>query len=168
MHWFDWLALGIVVVVTILQTVRGVKAEGMGLPFFEAVGLVVSAVTSVHLSGPVAQALHMQKGTVMIIIFLILGVLSFVLARWLFSLTAFSFQSLDGFFSLLFGLAAGWTIANMVLRIIIESQGMNGEVATLAASSPVAREVYSFRTWNALMRLLFRAKLGPDFNPDIG
>jgi hypothetical protein len=32
----------------------------------------------------------------------------------------------------------------------------------------VAREVFSFRTWNALMRLLFKAKFGPDLDPDIG
>jgi hypothetical protein len=56
----------------------------------------------------------------------------------------------------------------MVLRIIIMSQGGNGEIAAQMANSPVAREVYEFRTWNALMRLLFKARLAPEFNPDEG
>ena len=46
--------------------------------------------------------------------------------------------------------------------------GGNGEIAAQMANSPVAREVYQFRTWNALMRLLFKARLGPEFNPDEG
>jgi hypothetical protein len=68
----------------------------------------------------------------------------------------------------MFGLVMAWTIAHMVMRIIVVSQGGGGELATNMATSPVAREVFSFRTWNALMKLLFKAKLGPDFNPDVG
>jgi fructose-1,6-bisphosphatase/inositol monophosphatase family enzyme len=63
--------------------------------------------------------------------------------------------------------AAGWVIAHMVLRIIIMSQGEHGAVAEAMVNAPIAREVYQFRTWNALMQLLFKAKLGPDFNPDV-
>jgi hypothetical protein len=168
MHWFDWMTLAIVVVVTIVQTVRGVKAGGMGLPMFEAAGLVASAVAATHLSGSLAGSLHMPKGVVMLVVFLVLGFVSFVVGRWFFTITALSFESLDGILSFLFGLVAAWTIAHMVLRIVVESQGMNGEIATLAANSPVVREIYQFRTWSALMRLLFKAKLGPDFNPDVG
>jgi uncharacterized membrane protein required for colicin V production len=168
MHWFDWLVLAVVVVVAIVQTVRGTKAGGMGLPMFEAAGLVVAAVAAGKFAGPLAEATHLSKAMVLTVTFVLLAALAFVAGRWLFGLTGWSFQSMDGFFSFVFGVVAGWTFGYMILRIIIESQGYNGEVATLMVNSPVAREIFSFRTWNALLRLLFKAKLGPDFNPDVG
>lgn len=168
MHWFDWVTLGILVVVTVVQTIRGSKMGGMGLPMFEGLGLVVAAVAATTLAGPLAGVVNMQKAVVLIVLFLLFSVLAFVVAHWLFSLTGWSFQSMDGFFSFVFGLIAAWAIANMVLRIIIASQPMNGELAMHAADSPVVREVFQFRTWNALMRLLFRAKLGPEIDPDVG
>ena len=168
MHWYDWMTLVIVVGGTIIQTVRGSKAGGMGLPLFEAVGVVVAAVATTAFSSKLAEMTHVRESTVMIVLFLAFSALAFIVGRWLFTLTALSFQSLDGFFSLMFGLVLAWTVAHMVLRITIASQGLNGELATNMASSPVAREVFSFRTWNALMKLLFKAKLGPDFDPDVG
>jgi hypothetical protein len=68
----------------------------------------------------------------------------------------------------MFGLVLAWTIAHMVLRVVILSQGGNGEVAAQMANSPVAREVFEFRTWNALMRLFFKARTGQEIDPDLG
>lgn len=168
MHWYDWMTLVIVVGGTIIQTVRGSKAGGMGLPLFEAAGVVVAAVAATAFTQGLAGLIRVSESVVMLVLFLAFSILAFIVARWLFTLTAFSFESLDGLFSFLFGLVLAWTVAHMVLRIIIMSQGGNGEIAAQMANSPVAREVYQFRTWNALMRLLFKAKLAPDFNPDEG
>jgi hypothetical protein len=168
MHWFDWMALGIVVVVAIIETVRATKAGGMGLALFDAAGVIVASVAATKLGPGLSQTLKMQPSTVVLIVFIALAILAIVLGYWLFGLTGWSFQSLDGFFSVVFGVATGWAVANMVLRIIMLSQGSNGEVASALAASPVVREIYQFKTWNALMRLLFKAKVGPDFNPDIG
>ena len=168
MHWYDWMTLGIVVGVTIIQTVRGNKAGGMGLPLFEALGVVAAAVGATAFTHGLAGRIHVSESVVLLVLFLVFSVLAFIVARWLFTLTGMSFQSLDGFFSFVFGLVLAWTVAHMVLRIVIMSQGGNGEVATQMVRAPVAREVYQFRTWNALMRLLFKAKLAPDFNPDEG
>ncbi len=169
MFWFDWMALAIVLVVAITQTVRGAKAGGMGLPLFEAAGLVIAAVAATNLSGSISNALHMQKATVIIILFLVLGVGAFILGRWLFTVTQLTFESLDGLFSFLFGLVAGWTISHMVLRVVIESQGgSTAPILALMNNAYVAREVYQFRGWNWLMQLLFRARLSPEFNPDVG
>jgi hypothetical protein len=168
MHWYDWMTLLIVVAGTIIQTVRGSRAGGMGLPLFEAAGVVVAAVGATAFTHGLAGLIHVSESVVLLVLFLALSILAFIVARWLFTLTALSFQSLDGFFSFLFGLVLAWTVAHMVLRIIIMSQGGNGEIAAQMANSPVAREVYEFRTWNALMRLLFKARLAPEFNPDEG
>ena len=43
MHWYDWMTLVIVVGGAIIQTVRGNKAGGMGLPLFETAGLLAGA-----------------------------------------------------------------------------------------------------------------------------
>jgi hypothetical protein len=168
MHWYDWMTLGIVVVLTIVQTVRGSRAGGMGLPLFEAVFVVVAAVGATAFTRGLAGAIHVSENVVLLVLFLAFAIIGFIVARWLFTLTALSFESLDGLFSFLAGLVLAWTVAHMVLRVVIMSQGANGDVATHIASSPVVREVYQFRTWNALIKLLFKAKLGPDFNPDEG
>jgi len=168
MHWYDWMTLAIVVGGTIVQTVRGSKAGGMGLPLFEAVGVIVAAVGATAFCHGLAGMIHVSESVVLLVLFLVFSVVAFIIARWLFTLTALSFESLDGLFSFFFGLVLAWTVAHMVLRIVIMSQGGNGEVAAQMASSPVAREVYQFRTWNALMKLFFKAKLGPEFNPDEG
>ncbi len=168
MHWFDWMTLAIVVVVAIVQTIRGMRAGGMGLPIFEMAGLILAAVAAVQFSGPLAQMLHWHKHLIMLIIFVVLGIGAFFLGRLLFNLTQWSFQSLDGFFSCVAGIAAGWTIANMVLRVLIESQGgMTGSIGSLMDNAIIAREILQFRGWNWLTGLLFKAKLGPEFNPDI-
>jgi len=168
MHWYDWMTLAIVVVVAVLQTIRGTKAGGMGLPLFEAAGVVVAAVASTAFTPALAGMIHVREIIVMLVLFAVLVALAFIIGRWLFTLTSLSFESMDGLFSFMFGIVMGWAIAHMVLRIVMVSQGSNGELATGMAASPVAREVFSFRTWNALMRLLFKAKLGPDFDPDVG
>jgi hypothetical protein len=168
MYWYDWMTLVILVVVTIIQTVRGSSAGGMGLPLFEAAGVIVAAVAATALSRGLAGQIQVRESTAMLALFLAFSVLGFIVARWLFTLTALSFESLDGFFSLVFGLVLAWTVAHMLLRIMMASQGAGGELETNMAISPVAREVFSFRTWNALMRLLFKAKIGPDFDPDVG
>ncbi len=168
MQWFDWMSVGILVGVTIIQTVRGVKAGGMGLPMFEALSLIVAAVVATNLSGGVAVLLHADKWLIMTIMFLLLGVGAFLLGRWLYTVTDLSFQSLDGFFSFLFGVAAAYVFGHMVLRILIEFQGATGPIGSALDNAPVAREVFEFHWWNWVVGLLFKAKLGPEFNPDVG
>lgn len=168
MQWFDWMTLAIVLGVAVVQTIRGSKVDGMGLPLFDAAGLVIAAVAATKLSGGVAQALHLEKTLVMLVLFVLLGVGAFVAGRWLFTVTEWSFGTMDGFFSFVFGVVAGWTIAHMVLRIIIESQGVTGPVGSAIGSAIVAREVFEFRGWNWLMQLFFKARLGPEFDPDVG
>jgi hypothetical protein len=111
--------------------------------------------------------IHARQGVVLLGLFIVLAVLAFAVARWLYVLTGLSFQSLDGVLSFVFGLVLAWTVAHMVLRAMVMSAG-DIDAASVLANSPVAREVFSFRTWNALMRLLFKAKFGPDLDPDIG
>jgi hypothetical protein len=166
MSWYDLITLVIMAIVTIVQTVRGSKAGGVGLPLFEAAGVIVAAAAATSLARVLAGSLHARNSTVMLALFIALSVVAFLVARWLFALTTLSFQSLDGILSVFCGLAMAWAVAHMFLRITIGSA--EGESADIIANSPVAREVYQFHTWNALMRLLFKAKAGADFDPTEG
>jgi uncharacterized membrane protein required for colicin V production len=163
--WFDGLTLAIMALVTVVQTVRGIRAGGMGLPFFEALGVVVAAVAATSLSPELARSIHVRESTVLLVLFIVLAVLAFVAAHWLFAFAPLSFQSLDGVLSLLCGLAMAWTVGHMFLRIMIGSA--DSESVEAIANSPVAREVLRFRTWHALLRLLFKAKAGPEFDPSL-
>ncbi|MBM3313101.1 hypothetical protein FJY70_00750 [candidate division WOR-3 bacterium] len=168
MQWYDWTALVMVVVGTIIQTIRGSKAGGMGLPFFEAAGVAAAATAATSFYPRLAETTRLKGSLVLPVLFLLLAVLGFVVARWLFAITRLSFQSLDGFFSFMFGLVLTWAVAHMFLRVVMVWQGATGELATKIDELPVAREIYQFRTWNALLKLLFKAKLGPELDPDIG
>lgn len=160
MQWIDWMTLAIVIVVTVIEIVRGTRAGGMGLPLFDAAGVVVAALAATNLSGPVAQALGLQKSLAMLGIFALLTVGAFILGYWLFGLTGWSLQVFNGLLSFIFGVVTGWAIAHMVLRILLESQGYTGPVGSLMSAAPVAREVFEFNGWNWLMNLLFKARTG--------
>ena len=160
MQWFDWMTLAIIVVVAIVEAVRGSKSGGFGLPLFDAAGVILAAVAATNLSSPVAQALSMQKSLVMLIMFALFTVGAFIVGYWLFGLTGWSFQSLDGLLGFLFGAATGWAVAHMVLRLLLESQGYTGPVGSAMPNAIIAREIFEFRGWNWVMNLLFKAKFG--------
>lgn len=168
MQWFDWMSLAIVLGMAIIQTIRTSKAGGMGLALFEMAGLIVSAFAANTITNSLASAPGSPRLILLLVLFIIFAILAFFFARWLFTVTGWSFESLDGLLGFLWGFAAGWVIAHMVLRIIVELQGPNGAVALGLADAPIAREIYFFRTWNGLIHFLFKVRLGPEFNPDVG
>jgi hypothetical protein len=141
--------------------VRGSKA-GFGLTLFEAAGAVVAALAAAALSRGLAGTIRVNQGVMLPVLFVVFAGIALIVADWLFVLTGWSSKSRDGAYSVLFGLALGWVIAYVFLGIVVAAQGANG-VATEMAHSPVAREVYQFRTWNALVRLFTPARHGPNF-----
>ncbi|MBN2464200.1 hypothetical protein JXD38_01055 [candidate division WOR-3 bacterium] len=165
MSWFDGMTLAIMALVAIVQTVRGIKAGGMGLPFFEAAGVVIAAVAATALSPGLAGSIHVRQSTVLLTLFIVFSVLAFIVAHGLFAATSLSFQSLDGVLSMLCGLVMAWVVGHMFLRIMIGSA--DSESVEAIANSPVAREILRFRTWHALLRLLFKAKAGPEIDPGL-
>lgn len=162
MKWFDWLSVAIVLVMAIIQTIRTSKAGSMSLTFFEMGGLIVAAFGANVFAGPLAQATGIQRVIVLIVLFLIFAMLGLVFAHWLFAITGWSFAPFDSFFGFIWGVAAGWVIAHMVLRIIIEYQGPKGAIASTIANAPIGKEIYYFKGWNAVMNFLFKLGLGPD------
>ncbi|HDR00457.1 MAG TPA: hypothetical protein ENN51_09275 [candidate division WOR-3 bacterium] len=168
MLWFDWMTLGIVLVVAVVETIRARNSGGFGQALFDALGLVIAALGSTWLAGPIADTLGAAKWVITLVAFAILAVGALAGARTVFSAFEWSSDSFDGGLSFLFGVACGWVIANMVLRIIVLKQGDIGEVAMMMPNAPVAREVFQFRTWNILMNRFFKLNLGPRIDLDVG
>ena len=113
-------------------------------------------------SRSLAEAIRVHQGVLLIVLFLVFAGIALIVADWLFALTGWSPGSKDGVYSILFGLVLGWVIAHVFLGMVVAAQGANG-VATEMAHAPVAREVYQFRTWSAVMRLFTPARHGPNF-----
>ncbi|MFO7676280.1 MAG: hypothetical protein R6X12_08205 [bacterium] len=168
MQWFDWMTLIVVFVVAGLETIRARSSGGFGQALFDALCFVVAAVGGTWLAGPIASLLGIDKWIATLAIFVVLGFGALIVGRMLFSITEWSSDSFDGGLCFLFGIACGWIVANMVLRIIIQQQGDLGEVAELLPQAPVAREVFQFRLWNILMQQLFHINLGPEIDVDVG
>ena len=161
MHWYDWTALLIIAASTVIQIVRGSRA-GFGLPLLEAAGAVVAAVAATAFSRGLAEVIRVHQGVTLLVLFVVFTGIAFIFARWLFALTGWSFQSYDGAYSIPFGLVMGWAMAHVFLGMVVASQGANG-VATQMAHAPVAREVYQFRTWNALIAPFTTNRNAPNF-----
>jgi hypothetical protein len=156
MSWYDWVTLVLIGAVTVIQTVRGIRAGGVGLPLFEAAGVVLAAAAATYFAHGLAGPLHARESVTMLALFIAFSFLAFIVARWLFALTALSFQSLDGVLSVLCGFVMAWAVAHMFLRIMMGTGGP--ETAQGIAGSPIASEVLQFRSWNSLMRMLFKVK----------
>jgi uncharacterized membrane protein required for colicin V production len=168
MQWFDWMTLGIVFVVAVLETIRAKSSGGFGQALFDALGLVVAALGSTWLAGPVANLIGVERWIVTLVVFGVLGIGALILGRVMFGMAEWSSDSFDGGLSFFFGVVCGWIVANMVLRIIVQQQGGLGEVIEMMPNAPVAREVFQFRLWNILMKQLFNVNLGPDIDIDVG
>lgn len=168
MQWFDWMSLGIILVVAVLETIRARNSGGFGQALFDALGLITAAVGSTWLAGPVANLLGAQKWIFTLGIFVLLAIGSLIVSRVLFSAAEWSSDSFDGVLSFTFGVACGWVITNMTLRVLIQQQGDLGDVSQMMHNAPVAREVFRFRLWNMLLRQLFNINLGPEIDIDVG
>ncbi|MFO7676281.1 MAG: hypothetical protein R6X12_08210 [bacterium] len=160
MLWFDWMTLGIILAVAVLQAVGAAKVDGFSLALFQALFVSLAAVAAVALYRPLALALNLERWVALAGLFIVLGIAALLLGRLAYSFTGWSFGTFDAPLGFIFGLVTGWAVAHVVLRVIVEKQGYSGPVAQNLARAPVAAEVYWFRTWNKLASVLFKARFG--------
>lgn len=160
MFWFDWMTLGIILVFAILQAVHASRAGGFGVTLFQGLLVCLAVAAAVNLAPLVAPLLKLERGIVLTGLFVLLGVAAWLVGRMLFSFTGWSLGGFDVPLGFLFGAVAGWAVAHLVLRILIEFQGPGGPVGRNLAQAPVAAEIYWFGTWNRVLDLLFRTREG--------
>ena len=162
MQWFDWMTAGIILAVAIVEFVRARTSGGFGQVLFDAIALIIAALGSTWLAQPLGSVIGGERWLLTLILFAVLSIGVLIISRVLFSFTEWSSDSFDSLLSILFGIACGWIIANMVLRIIILKQGDLGPVNAMMANAPIAREVFQFRLWNSLIEWFSNLNLGPE------
>ena len=70
MSWYDWVTLILIGAVTVIQTVRGIRAGGFGLTMFEAAGVVVAAAAATYFAHGLAGQLHARESVTMLALFI--------------------------------------------------------------------------------------------------
>ncbi len=163
MNSVDILGIGVILFFAILQTIRG--RNGMGKPLFEMIGVIIAAFASVSWYEGLAKISGISPALAIAILFILLGFLSIFFANLLFSITDWSFESLDMFFSFFFGIALGWAVSHILFNLLILSYGKASPFAYAVEESRVAKEILEFKTFKAIIALLYRAKLGPEITP---
>jgi uncharacterized membrane protein required for colicin V production len=160
MKWFDFVVLGIILLVIILQTIRAGK--GMGLILLEAVGLLGCAKLTLSVYERVSQAVSISQPLALGGIFVISVIIWIIVAAILNNLTQWSWGQFDSFLGFIFGIVCAWTVGHMFLRFLILLYGPESTTASLIIESPVTKEILYFKTFTALFNLLNSARIGQE------
>jgi drug/metabolite transporter superfamily protein YnfA len=160
MKWFDFTVLGIMLVIIIVQTIRGGK--GMGLILLEAIGLLGCAKLATSVYESASRAIAISPQLAFAGIFVLSAIIWLIIASILHNYTQWSWGGFDFFFSFIFGVVCAWTVGHMFLRFLIILYGPNSVPASSIMESPVTKEILYFKTFTALFNLLNRARLAPE------
>ncbi len=160
MKWFDFVVLGVMLGIIILQTTRAGK--GMGLILLEAIGLMGCARLAISIYEPISQSLAISKPLAFTGIFVLCGIIWIVMAAILNNLTQWSWGQFDNILGFFFGVVCAWTIGFMFLRGLVLYYGPESTTAGKVVESPVTKEVMNFRTINSLFNLLNRARIAEE------
>jgi hypothetical protein len=160
MKWFDFAVLIIILIIIILQTVRGSK--GMGKILLEAIGLLGCTKLSLSLYEKVSQALTISYPLSLAGIFVIGAIIWIVIAGMLDNLTQWSWGQFDSIFSFIFGVICAWTVGHIFLRFLLLLYGPDSTVADLIRESPISKEILFFKTFTSIVNLLNRARIGQE------
>ncbi|MEO0097238.1 MAG: CvpA family protein [candidate division WOR-3 bacterium] len=160
MNFLDVLIPFFILIVAIIQAIRG--RAGMGKPLFEMVAFILALVLANHFKEGLSSLIKLDIYWTFLITFIILLIILLYLAYLLFNITEWSLGNLDSFFSFLFGIAIGWVICFFVIKFLYLKYTEESEIGLLLSSSKMANEIYYFKTYNKIVELLYKAKLGPE------
>lgn len=160
MNFLDVLIPLFILIVAIIQAVRG--KGGIGKTLFEMIAFILAVVLANKYKEGLSSLIKLDVSWTFLIIFIILLVIFLYVAYLLFNITEWSLGNLDSFFSFLFGIAIGWIIAFVVIKFLYLKYTKESEIGFLLSSSKMANEIYYFNTYNKIVELLYKAKLGPE------
>jgi len=160
MNFLDILIPFFILIVAIIQAIRG--RNGMGKILFEMIAFIVALVLANRYKEPLSQLIKLEIPWTFLITFIIFLIILLYLAYLLFNITEWSLGNLDSFFSFLFGVAIGWVICYLVIKFLYLKYTENSDIGFFLSSSPLAREIYYFNTFNKIFGLLQKARLMPE------
>ncbi len=162
MNFLDVLIPFFILIVAIVQAVRG--KGGIGKTLFEMIAFILAVVLANKYKEGLSSLIKLDIAFSFLIIFILLLIILLYLAYLLFNITEWSLGNLDSFFSFLFGIAIGWVICFVVIKFLYLKYSPESEIGFLLSSSKMAKEIYYFNTYNKIVQLLYKAKLGPEVN----
>ncbi|MEO0102556.1 MAG: hypothetical protein ABIK81_02510 [candidate division WOR-3 bacterium] len=154
--------LGIIVILffAVLQAFRG--KNGFGKPLLEMLGIIITSVVAVSWYPGLARAVGLSESSTLLILFLVVGFIFFLGANLLAGIIDLSFESWDSLFSFFFGIGLGWAVCHILFRFLLLVYGKTSAFGYAVEDSWVAKEILEFRSFKAIVSLLYRAKLGPE------
>jgi hypothetical protein len=160
MNQADLLGISLLLFFAILQSYRG--KDGFGKTFLEMIGIIIASAIAVAWYPGLARAVGLSESSTLLILFFLVGFLFFLAADLLATIADISFESWDSLLSFFFGLGLGWAFCHILFRFLLLIYGKNSSFGLAVENSWVAKEILDFRTFKALVSLLYRAKLGPE------
>ncbi|MCS7250002.1 MAG: CvpA family protein [candidate division WOR-3 bacterium] len=159
MNFLDILIPLFILIVAIIQAIRG--KNGMGRILFEMIAFIMALVIANRYKEGISTLLKLDISLTFLITFIVLLIIFIYLAYLLFNITEWSLGNLDSFFSFIFGIAIGWVLCFSVIKFLYLKYTENSEIGFLLSSSKMANEIYYFKTYNKILELLHKARLGP-------
>ncbi|MEO0100140.1 MAG: hypothetical protein ABIK99_05495 [candidate division WOR-3 bacterium] len=160
MNGADLLGILVILFFAILQAFRG--RNGFGKPFLEMLGVIITAAISVSWYPGLARAVGLPESSTLLILFLVIGFIFFIGANVLANFADISSESWDSLLSFFLGIGLGWAVCHILFRFLLLIYGRNSNFGYAVEDSWVAKEVLEFRSFKALVSLLYRARLGPE------
>jgi len=163
MNWVDYASLAIVILITVIYTIRG--KDAMGVAVFDMAATVVAAWAATKFHPWFSQAIHLSSPLTYAILFVVLlAILLFASGR-LFNFMQLQFSPFNTFISFIAGVIAGWAFAFVALQVITEATANGGPTADAVAASSVASEIVHFHTIEATTARLDSVTLFQDHEP---
>ncbi len=160
MNFLDILIPFFILIVAIIQAIRG--KDGMGKILFETIAFIVALVLANRYKESLSELIKLDVPLTFLISFFIFLVILLYLAYLLFNITEWSLGNLDSFFSFLFGIAIGWVICYFIIKFLYLKYTENSDIGFFLSSSPMAKEIYYFNTFNKIFGLLQKARMMPE------
>ncbi|MEO0076266.1 MAG: hypothetical protein ABIK19_01180 [candidate division WOR-3 bacterium] len=156
MSGLDWLLIIIIIVITGIQIIRGLK--DFDLVLYETITLIVAVAMSVKWHLAIANKFNFSPSLVLLFLFLIIEIILLLIANFIAHYTEFSWEPFNGFICFFLGLICSWTILHLLLRVVSLQTDIKIPILTKSSieSSVIAQELLKFKIYNAIINFLNR------------
>ena len=158
MNGIDWLLLVTIVIITSIQTFRGLKDFDVIL--YEMIAFIISSALSIKLHISISELLKINPFYALIFLYIIIALILLIVANIVANLTEFSWQPFNGILCFFFGLATSWAILFVLLRIVsiatTPETAVNIPFITSESitKSVITKEILDFKTYHTIINFL--------------
>ena len=158
MNGIDWLLLVTIVIITGIQTFRGLKDFDVVL--YEMIAFIISSALSIKLYISISELLTVNPFYALIFLYIIIAIILLIIANIIANQTEFSWHPFNSILSFVFGLATSWAILFVLLRLAIIATSPETAIriplinSESIAKSVIVKEILEFKTYQAIFHFL--------------